>query len=402
MGDDFCVFNGYSNGSEIMTMYFYNSETNNWTIIELPKQISSDLYSSNEHVYACTSNSPNRETIFYSSFLDTYAECQFPVNISVWQRIGYALTWASSSEKSYFFDGQTGALYEFDFEFAQNGLGDFAASFYDFDTKTLYGYSALSGQWTNLTIVDTPYTCVTEGFVGLVSSNTHSTYYSKYYAFNGLEDSWVQLVPAGSYVEDRVGQKIALVIRSNMIYAFGPNGRLGTYMYWIEFEGNFFPISLFTNSTISNFSFNQSLKEIRFNVTGSDGTVGFCNLTLTNTLVQNLWQSTFTVLVDGEQPTQTSSWTDVPYTYLYFTYIHSEHQVVIIQEFSSLIILPLFMVVTLLAIIFGKRKHSGSNVRHELVRFQHLREERKLVSRKLPSNENNSPSSEELPEPLVK
>jgi len=359
-GEDFYAFYRYSDESNTMTMYFYNSETNNWTTIDLTKSRTS--YENSEHVFVCSSyESQIRETVFYSSFLDSYVKCEFPVNSSVSVEAEYNLSWARSSNRSYLFDAQRRIIYPFDFMFTTNGLGDSAASFYNAETKTLYGYSVLSGKWTNLTITDTPYSCNTVGFIGLISSNTGTTYYSKYYAFNGFKDSWVELVPSGTYKGHKIGEKTALVIRSDMLYAFDPNGRIGTYNYLIEFEGNFFPISLFTNSTISNFSFNESLKEISFNVTGQDSTIGFCNLTLPNTLVQNLWQGTFTVLVDGEQPMHISTWTDGTYTYVYFTYVHSEHEVMIIPEFSSLIILPLFVGVTMLTIMFGRRKHSRPN-----------------------------------------
>jgi hypothetical protein len=358
-GDDFIVFSRYDEVSEIMTTYIYNSETNSWTATELPKQFYLGTYSSNEHIFASTSDNPTRETIFYSSFLDTYVKCNFPADSYVWQRIGYNLAWASSSEKSYIFDAQTNALYTFDFEFAQNGLGDFAASFYE--NRTLYGYSSLSGKWTNATIVDTPYTCLTKGFIGLISSNAETQYFKKYYAFNGLKDSWVELVPTGDYGGDRVGQKTALVIRSNILYAFDPDGRAGTYKYWIEFDGSVFPVSVVSNSTISDFSFNQSLKEISFNVTGSDGTVGFCNMTLPNTLVQDLWQDTFTVLIDGEEPIQMNNWTDGTYTYVYFTYLHSEHEVAIIPEFPAWTsILPILLVFTIIKVIYKRRQSKTS------------------------------------------
>jgi hypothetical protein len=355
-GEDFCIFSRYSEDPDIMTTYIYNSETNSWTTFAFPKQISMSGYSSNEHVFVWNSYSPTRETVFYSSFLDAYVKCDFPVDSYVWQRIGYALAWASSNEKSYVYDAQANALYEFDFEFVQNGLGDFAASFFNADTRTLYGYSALSTQWTNLTIVDTPYVCVTKGFIGLVASNAGMQYYSKYYAFNGLEDSWVELVPEGTYEGDMVGQKTALVIRSNMLYAFDPNGATHTYNYSIEFEGSTYPVSIVSNSTISDFSFNQSLKEISFNVTAQNGTLGFCNLTLPNTLMQNLWQNTFTVLVDGKDPIEMSKRTDGTYTYVYFTYVHSEHEVVIIPEFRFFLVLPLLMIVTLAVAIVCRRR----------------------------------------------
>lgn len=268
--------------------------------------------------------------------------------------MGYALAWVSSSEESYLFDAQRGKLHKFGFEFSQNGLGDYSATFFDAETRTLYGYSVLSGRWTNLTIEDTPYTCVTKGFIGLISSQTNTTTYSRYYAFNGLEDSWIELVPSGSYKGNLVGQKTALVIRSNALYAFDPNGCIRTYTYSIEIDGATYPISIVSNSTILDFAFNQSLKEICFNVTGLTGTLGFCNLTLPNTLVQDLWQGTFTILVDGEEPFHINSWTNGTYTYVFFTYVHSEHEVLIIPEFPWLIILPVSMITVLAPVIIYK------------------------------------------------
>jgi hypothetical protein len=359
-GEDFCTLSRSSDESNTTTMYFYNSETNNWTAVSLTK--SSMSYGNSEHVSVCSlCESPTRETVFYSSFLDSYVKCEFPVNSSVSVEAKYNLEWARSSNMSYIFDAQRGIVYPFDFMSTTNGLGDSAASFYNAETKTLYGYSVLSGQWTNLTISDTPYSCNTVGFIGLISSNTGTAYYSKYYAFNSFKDSWVELIPSGTYKGHKIGEKTALVVRSDMLYAFDPNGRTGIYNYLIEFEGDFFPVSLFTNSTISSFSFDESLKEIRFNVTGQDSTVGFCNLTLPNTLFQNLWQGNFTVLVDGEQPMHISTWTDGTCTYVYFAYVHSEHEVVIIPEFSSSIVLPLFIGATLLTIMFRRRKHPRLN-----------------------------------------
>lgn len=355
-GDDFCAFNRYSVDSDIMTMYIYNSETNKWTTVDLPKQISSGAYSSNEHVYAYNSYSPTRETVFYSSFLDKYVKCEFPADSYVWQRIGYALAWASSSEASYLFDAQTGALHEFDFEFAQNGLGDFSASFFDGITRTLYGYSTLSGKWTNLTIADTPYTCLNKGYIGLVSSNNGTKYYSKYYAFNGLKDSWVELVPSGSYLGDRVGQKTALVIRSNMLYAFDPDGGAYTSTYSIEVDESTFPISIVSNSTISNFTFNQSLKQISFNVTGESGTSGFCNITFPTALLGG----PYTLQINGlsANPVQTSNAT---HTSLYFTYSHSTQMVEIIgttaiPEFPTIITTATFLAIATSALLFAKRR----------------------------------------------
>ncbi|MEM2889696.1 MAG: hypothetical protein QXR42_09555, partial [Candidatus Bathyarchaeia archaeon] len=364
-GKDYCVFSRFSDSSAQMTMYIYNSQNNHWTIISgLPKGMSTTSYSISEHVFAYRSDtSPTSETVFYSSFLDMHETLNFPEGNSVSINAKYSLACAYSSAKSYLFDAQRGQLYTFDFDLGMYSLGDFAACFLNTaaTTTTLYGYSALSGKFTNLTITDTVYSLPTKGFIGLISNDYP---YSKYYAFNGLKDSWVELLPSGTYKQSPViGDKTALIVRSDRVYALDPNGRIGIYNYLIEYEGTFYPVSISTNSTtISNFSFNQSKKEISFNVTGDNGTLGFCNVTLPNTLVQNLWHGDFTILVDGHPPTEISIVPDETYTYVYFTYTHSEHEVTIIPEFPFVTILPLLIGTTFMAIIKSRSRPKNTRV----------------------------------------
>jgi len=104
------------------------------------------------------------------------------------------------------------------------------------------------------------------------------------------------------------------------------------------------------NSTISDFQFNGTA--ISFNVSGENGTTGFCRVSFPTTLING----TLTVFVNE---------TEVPYTllpesnstesYLYFTYSHSTEQVTIMSEFPSISILSLFMIM-LIALAFCKRK----------------------------------------------
>ena len=116
-------------------------------------------------------------------------------------------------------------------------------------------------------------------------------------------------------------------------------------------------VTTICNSTISEFQFDDVVKTISFNVTGPDYTVGFCRVTIPNVIVQDLWQNNYTVLVDGNLPLITNNWTDSTYTYMYFTYLHSEHEVVITPEFPHALILPLFMIATLLVVTVYRRKH---------------------------------------------
>ena len=119
-------------------------------------------------------------------------------------------------------------------------------------------------------------------------------------------------------------------------------------------------VDIISNSTLSAFYFNPDDGAfLRFNVTGKDGTTGFCRVTIPKDLlwVENSWA----VIVSGEQAEYTTI-PDENYTYLFFMYKHSRKTIEIqgthvIPEFLSLFILPLFMLTTLLGAIVYERKH---------------------------------------------
>jgi parallel beta-helix repeat protein len=124
----------------------------------------------------------------------------------------------------------------------------------------------------------------------------------------------------------------------------------------LVWDETIYPVELKSNSTISRFQFKASQKIISFNVTGLNGTIGFCNLTTPNILVQDLWQNNFAVLVDGKEPILMKNWTDGTYTYIYFTYLHAEHEVTIVPEFPTWASLLLILIVLTLAIVIYKRR----------------------------------------------
>jgi hypothetical protein len=100
------------------------------------------------------------------------------------------------------------------------------------------------------------------------------------------------------------------------------------YTFSVVWEEGTFVVSVESNSTVSNFAFNQPDKEISFNVTGSDGTFGFCNVTIPKALLY-AELGEWNVLIDGAPalPTITENKT---HTSLYFTYTHSTHLIQII------------------------------------------------------------------------
>jgi parallel beta-helix repeat protein len=118
-------------------------------------------------------------------------------------------------------------------------------------------------------------------------------------------------------------------------------------------------VTVISNSTITGFCTVINLDTLElsicFNVTGKQGSTGFCRVSIPTTLMGG----TYRVFVNG---------TEIPYTllpcsnanvsYLYFTYKQSTEQVIIIPEFPSFLILSLFMIITLFGAIILKRKRN--------------------------------------------
>jgi hypothetical protein len=84
--------------------------------------------------------------------------------------------------------------------------------------------------------------------------------------------------------------------------------------------------SVTSNSTISEFSFNSTSRELRFGVSGSSGTTGYVDVYIPKSLIGNI--SSLQVYLDGNQTeytaaSQSDSW------FLHFVYQHSTHVVTI-------------------------------------------------------------------------
>lgn len=107
------------------------------------------------------------------------------------------------------------------------------------------------------------------------------------------------------------------------------------------------------NSTITDFQFNGT--SISFNVSGENDTTGFCRICIPTALMN----ATYTVFVNGTEVSYNLlPCSNETYSYLYFNYTHSTQEIIIIPEFPSFLILPLFMTLTLLTVIICKRKHT--------------------------------------------
>ncbi len=126
-------------------------------------------------------------------------------------------------------------------------------------------------------------------------------------------------------------------------------------------------IDVVSNSTISDFGLhtwatplNQYIEPgqlyIGFTTSGANLTAGFCRMIIPNAALNS---SSYDVLVDLDPVNATIlQGSNDTHTFLYFNYTHSAHEVVITPEFPSFLILPLFMIATLLVVTICRRKHA--------------------------------------------
>lgn len=123
---------------------------------------------------------------------------------------------------------------------------------------------------------------------------------------------------------------------------------------WDSFN---YPVFISSDSTVANFIFNQSLMQTSFEVSGETGTKGYCNVTIPETLLKG---EPWIVKVNGVD------WNFAPsgnatHSFVYFNYTHASTFQVVIQgtwvvpEFPSAIILPIFIITTLVATIMMKK-----------------------------------------------
>jgi outer membrane protein assembly factor BamB len=139
--------------------------------------------------------------------------------------------------------------------------------------------------------------------------------------------------------------------RDGKIYAIV--GSLQTFD--VVWELQTYPVTVLSNSSLSDFEFSQPSKQISFNVTGPKAMSSFCNVTIPKSLLDGPW----TVKIDGMDIVPNIDSNDT-HTFLHLTYSHtSTHRVIItglwvVPEFPTAMVTSLFLIATLLATLSGK------------------------------------------------
>jgi hypothetical protein len=90
----------------------------------------------------------------------------------------------------------------------------------------------------------------------------------------------------------------------------------------IGYVGNNYPIVVISNSSISNFQFNQSEKSISFQASMLQGTGGFCNVSVPISLIEGPYTLTLDGLVETFTLTSNSTC-----SFIFFTYMHEKQAI---------------------------------------------------------------------------
>jgi len=130
-------------------------------------------------------------------------------------------------------------------------------------------------------------------------------------------------------------------------------------MFSVPWDGETYNVTTFSNSTIKELNFNQTLSQVSFSVNGPPGT-GFCNVTIPKSLIDGAF-----VVRSEDTPIPSILTWNKTHTSIYFTYNRGTQNIKIIgawvvPEFPAVMVLPLFIIATLIAIIlirgFGRQR----------------------------------------------
>lgn len=177
-------------------------------------------------------------------------------------------------------------------------------------------------------------------------------------------------------------KKTGIMCEGNFAYTFSLTHNMTHYymnmsMLWRMTATNMWPavfpidlneytfnVTMMSNSTISDFNFSREDMEISFNVTGPTGKAGCCNVTVPK---DRLRGEPWTILLNGTDWTALCTITgNDTHTFIHIPYTCSTNTVQIIgtwviPEFPYILILPLFMVFSIIAAVLAKKTHRKSS-----------------------------------------
>jgi hypothetical protein len=213
-GQDFINFSHHDDAQEMMSLYWYNATTNRWTAT-VTGFINSDG-SNTAHVHAISTAEPQREAVFYSSYLDTLRK----VDLTGWpsttagagDHFGYF--YRHSEEIGLLFDAHRGTCHVQDGKLYPRGRICLATQ----EAAGLaHGYSVNTGAWSSHDVSETSLGVWGEDLVGMLREGNTNVYH----AFDGSAGTWATLEASGYYETLGVGERTAYAVTSWYAYALG-------------------------------------------------------------------------------------------------------------------------------------------------------------------------------------
>jgi len=168
------------------------------------------------------------------------------------------------------------------------------------------------------------------------------------------EDSTRDGVGWGDWMDDR-GSEWPLMYEAFKWLLWSPEVKV----FSVPLGEETYNVTTFSNSTLKEFNFNQTLRQISFSVNGPPGT-GFCNVTIPKSLLDGAF-----VVRSEDTPIPSILTWNKTHTSIYFTYSSGTQNIKIIgawvvPEFPAAIVLPLFIIATLIVVIlirgFGRQR----------------------------------------------
>ncbi len=146
------------------------------------------------------------------------------------------------------------------------------------------------------------------------------------------------------------------VDRYPLIHPWSP---IPVKVFDVVWEDAHYPVSTVSNSSITHFTFNQSLAQISFKLTGYAGETGYCNITIPKSLMKGPWNYTFEGRVLDVEIFEAENET---HSFLSFTYKHASTFKVtieaawVIPEFTPPTILHLLTLTALITMALQRKK----------------------------------------------
>jgi parallel beta-helix repeat protein len=225
----------------------------------------------------------------------------------------------------------------------------YGVSLYHSDHNLFYHNSFMSNDKDVVSDYYYPFQNISSGYF---STNTWDNGYP---SGGNYWSNYRTLYPNATEVDSSAIWNASYIIDSNNTDWYPLMGPFRTFGVG-TWNGTAYSVDTVSNSTLSNFTFNPSTKTLTFNATGTNGTMGFCRVTIPLSLMSGEW----TVTVNGTSIPY-SIITDANCTYVFFTYHQSTETVQItstnaVPEFQPYMLLPLLMMITLLTVVVSKRK----------------------------------------------